>query len=65
LFLCLTAPDDTKARETAEMCEGIAVGLTPEQIEHCKAEAEQMCDDRLERVRSTAARGRKIKPATK
>ena len=65
LFLCLTAPDDTKARETAEMCEGIAVGLTPEQIEHCKAEAEQMCDDRLARVRSTAARGRKIKPATK
>jgi hypothetical protein len=46
LFLCLTAPDDAKARETAEMCEGIAVGLTPEQIEHCKAEAEQMCDDR-------------------
>jgi hypothetical protein len=65
LFLCLTAPDETKARETAEVCEGIAVGLTPEQIEHCKAEAEQMCDDRLAQVRSTAARGRKIKPATK
>ena len=61
LFLCLTAPDDTKARETAEMCEGIAVGLTPEQIEHCKAEAEQMCDDRDEQARSTAARAIKTK----
>ena len=65
LFLCLTAPDDTKARETAEMCEGIAVGLTPEQIEHCKAEAEQMCDERDKPARSTASRGRKIQPATK
>jgi hypothetical protein len=57
LFLCLTAPDETRARETAETCEGIAVGLTPEQVEHCKAEAEQMCDERHARASSTAERG--------
>lgn len=61
LFLCLTAPDDAKAREAVELCEGIAVGLSPEQIEHCKAEAEQMCDEREEHARSTAERGIKTK----
>jgi hypothetical protein len=50
LFLVLTASNDEKARDAAEMCEGIAVGLTPEQIKQCQDEAEELANDHRDKI---------------
>lgn len=44
LFLVLTAPSESKLQEVAEVASGISEGLSPEQIEHCKAEAEEFAE---------------------
>jgi len=46
LVLALTAPNDQKAQQAAELAEQIAHGLTVDQVEQCKADAL----DCLERV---------------
>ena len=50
LFLVLTASTDEKAHDAAEMCEGIAVGLTPEQIKQCQDEAEELANDHRDKI---------------
>lgn len=44
LFLALTAPSESKLRHAAEMASGISEGLSPEQIERCKAEAVEFAE---------------------
>lgn len=44
LFLALTAPSESKLQEVAELASGISEGLSPEQVEHCKAEAEEFAE---------------------
>jgi hypothetical protein len=39
LVLALTAPNDQKAQQAAELAEQIAHGLTVDQVEQCKANA--------------------------
>lgn len=39
LILALTAPDDEKAAQAAELAEQIAQGLTQKQVEQCKKQA--------------------------
>ena len=46
LVLALTAPNDQKAQQAAELAEQIAYGLTLDQVEQCKVAAL----DCLERV---------------
>jgi hypothetical protein len=46
LVLALTAPNDQKAQQAAELAEQIAHGLTVDQVEQCKVDAL----DSLERV---------------
>jgi len=46
LVLALTAPNDQKAQKASDLAEQIALGLTVEQVEQCKADAL----DCLERV---------------
>jgi hypothetical protein len=46
LVLALTAPNDQKAQQAAQLAEQIAQGLTVDQVEQCKADAL----DCLERV---------------
>ena len=46
LVLALVAPNDQKAQQAAELAEQIALGLTVDQVEQCKADAL----DCLERV---------------
>ena len=46
LVLALVAPDDEKAQKASDLAEQIALGLTVEQVEQCKANAL----DCLERV---------------
>jgi hypothetical protein len=44
LFLALTAPSESKLLEVAEVASGISADLSPEQIERCKAEAEEFAE---------------------
>ena len=39
LILALTAPDDSRATQAAELAESIAQGLNADQVEQCKANA--------------------------
>jgi hypothetical protein len=39
LILALTAPDDARATQAAELAESIAQGLNSDQVEQCKANA--------------------------
>jgi hypothetical protein len=39
LILALTAPDDSRATQAAELAESIAQGLNVDQVEQCKANA--------------------------
>ena len=39
LILALTAPDDSRATQAAELAESIAQGLNADQVEQCKENA--------------------------
>ena len=39
LILAITAPNDQKAQQAAELAEKLAYGLTIDQVENCKFEA--------------------------
>ena len=47
LHLCLTAPDDEKARQAAELMESLSHGLTKQEIKRAKADAIRMTDDSI------------------
>ena len=42
LILALTAPDDSRATQAAELAESIAQGLNADQVEQCKLDALEM-----------------------
>lgn len=42
LVLALTAPDDDRATQAAELAESIAQGLNAKQVEQCKLNALEM-----------------------
>ena len=42
LILALTAPDDSRATQAAELAESIAQGLNVDQVEQCKLDALEM-----------------------
>jgi hypothetical protein len=46
LVLALVAPDDQKAQKASDLAEKLALGLSVDQVEQCKADAL----DSLERV---------------
>jgi hypothetical protein len=42
LILAITAPDDDRATQAAELAESIAQGLNAKQVEQCKLDALEM-----------------------
>ena len=42
LVLALTAPDDSRAAQAAQLAESIAQGLNSDQVEQCKLDALEM-----------------------
>jgi hypothetical protein len=42
LVLALTAPDDSRATQAAQLAESIAQGLNAKQVEQCKLDALEM-----------------------
>ena len=45
LVLAITAPDKSRARDCVAMAEQLARGMTPEQVETCKAQALKLIDN--------------------
>jgi hypothetical protein len=45
LVLALTAPDKSRARDCVAMAEQLARGMTPEQVDACKAQALELIDN--------------------
>ena len=45
LVLALTAPNDQKAQQAAELAEQIAHGLTKKQVNQCKKKALEILED--------------------
>jgi hypothetical protein len=45
LVLAITAPDKSRARDCVAMAEQLARGMTPEQVDACKAQALELIDN--------------------
>jgi hypothetical protein len=45
LVLAITAPDKSRARDCVAMAKQLARGMTPEQVDACKAQALQLIDN--------------------
>jgi len=45
LVLAITAPDRKRARDCVAMAEQLARGMTPEQVDACKAQALELIDN--------------------